>query len=81
MNSELPGGARLVAVRALERPFDKFPLEVSNGFIKKNATFYHLSDECFQLVFHGRTLRTKAPRMALGKMPRTQSSVRPVRRS
>lgn len=57
VNAENFGGARLIAVRAVQNTLDEALFELAHGFIKKNAAFHHLVDEPFQLVFHDGTLR------------------------
>ena len=60
MDTEEFGGARLIAVGALERLLDEFFLELDDGFLEKDTAFHHHSDERFQLIFHDSTLRATA---------------------
>jgi hypothetical protein len=57
MNTKDFGGARLVAIGAVQNALDEALLEFADGFIKQDSAFYHLIDEPFQLIFHSGTLR------------------------
>ena len=59
VNSEQPSGAGLVAARPVQHAFDELLFEFVDGLIKLDSTFHHLPDEGLQLIFQGRTLRTR----------------------
>ena len=53
-------GAGLIAVGALEGALDEFLFEFVDGFAEQDAALDHLTDEGFELFFHGRTLHGDA---------------------
>lgn len=53
MNAEDSGGLGLIAAAAVENLFDEPFLELRARFLKNDAAIHHLTDERFQLVFHG----------------------------
>ena len=57
MNAKDFGGARLVAVGAVQNALDETLFEFADGFIKQNPALHHLVDEPFQLILHDDTLR------------------------
>ena len=59
MNSEQSGSARLVAAGPVQDALDELLLEFIDSFIKLDSTFHHLPDKGLQLIFQGRTLRTR----------------------
>ncbi len=59
VNPEQACGARLVATGPVQHAFDEFLFELVDGFIKMNSALHHLPDQCFQLILHRRTLRTR----------------------
>jgi hypothetical protein len=59
VDSEQACGARLVAARPVQHAFDELLFEFVDGLVKLDPAFHHLPDQGFQLIFHGRTLRTK----------------------
>src|ERR1700730_11768696 len=58
VNSQKFGGPALIAVGALQNSFDEAFFEFTDGFIKQNSTFHHLSHKTTQLHSHVRTPRT-----------------------
>src|SRR5713226_2424716 len=67
-----PGGARLVAVRAVQHALDEFLLELGDGLVEQDPAFHHLADQRLELVFHGRTLRKNK----VGSLPGSVKRVR-----
>ena len=59
VNPEKARCARLVTTGPVQRSLDTFLFEFVDGFAKVNSALHHLPDQGFQLIFHGRTLRTK----------------------
>ena len=59
VNSEQSRSARLIAAGAVQDAFDELLLEFIDSFIKLDSTFHHLPDKGLQLIFQGRTLRTR----------------------
>jgi hypothetical protein len=57
VNPQKFGGPALIAVSSLQNPLDKAFFEFTDGFIKQNSAFHHLSHKAFQLISHVRTLR------------------------
>ncbi len=53
-------GAGLIAVGALEGALDEFLFEFVDSFAEQYAALDHLTDEGFELFFHGRTLHGDA---------------------
>jgi len=51
VNSQQARGSRLIAPRPVQNPLDEFLFKFVDRLIKMNATFHHLSDQCFQLIF------------------------------
>jgi len=49
----------LIAVGAFQHSLDEPFFEFTDGLIKEDAAFHHLSHKPFQLVSHIRTLRSK----------------------
>jgi hypothetical protein len=56
MHSKLARGSALVALILLKNGEDKALLKFAHAFGVKDVAFVHLQDECFQLIFHGRSL-------------------------
>ena len=54
------GGARLIAVGAIEDALDEFFLELGDGFLEKDFALDHPSHQSFELIFHDDTLRKAA---------------------
>jgi hypothetical protein len=59
VNSEQSCSARLVAAGPVQNALNEFLLEFVDGLIKLDSTLHHLPDKGLQLVFQGRTLRTR----------------------
>ncbi len=59
VNSEQACGARLVAAGPVQDALDEFLFEFVDGLIKLDSTLHHLPDQGLQLIFQGRTLRTR----------------------
>jgi len=57
VDSQKLGGPALIAVGSLQNPLDEAFFEFTDGFIKQNSAFHHLSHKAFQLISHVRTLR------------------------
>ncbi len=57
VNSEKPCGARLIAARPVQDPFDELLFKFVDGLIKLYSTLHHLRDKGLQLIFQGCTLR------------------------
>jgi len=62
VNSEQPSGARLIAVEAVQHALDKFLFKFVDGFIEMDPALHHLANQCFQLLLHRSTLRTRVVR-------------------
>src|SRR5712675_1637462 len=56
MHPQLAGGAALVALIFLQNGQDESLLEFAHTLRIENVALVHLQDECFQLIFHGRSL-------------------------
>jgi hypothetical protein len=59
VNSQQSCSARLVAARPVQDALDELLLEFIDSLIKLDSTFHHLPDKGLQLIFQGRTLRTR----------------------
>ncbi len=59
VNSEQSRSARLVAAGPVQDALDELLLKFIDSFIKLDSTFHHLPDKGLQLIFQGRTLRTR----------------------
>jgi hypothetical protein len=59
VNSQQSCSARLVAARPVQDALDELLLEFVDCLIKLDSTFHHLPDKGLQLIFQGRTLRTR----------------------
>ena len=57
VDAEYFGGARLVAVGAVQNALDETFFKFANSLVKQDSPLDHLSDEPFQLIFHDGTLR------------------------
>jgi hypothetical protein len=59
VNAKNFGGARLIAVGAVQDALDKALFKFPYSLVKKDAALHHLIDEPFQLIFHDDTLRSE----------------------
>jgi hypothetical protein len=57
VNAEDLGGARLVAVGAVEDALDEALLELFHSLIEQDAPVYHLGHKSLKLISHDGTLR------------------------
>ena len=60
VNSEQARGSRLIPAGPVQDTFDEFLFKFVDGLVKLNATFHHLPDKSFQLIFQGCTLRARS---------------------
>jgi hypothetical protein len=58
MNAQQPGSARLIAVRPIQNPLDKFLFKFIHCFIEMDPTLDHQANQRFELILHRSTLRT-----------------------
>jgi len=59
VNSEHFCRPALIPLRALQSALDKALFKFPDCFLEQNPSFYHLTDEPFQLIFHDSTLRLR----------------------
>lgn len=61
VNSQSARGAALIAFHMIHNALDETALEFPERFLEQDATFHHLPDKDFQLIFHDYILRSAAP--------------------
>lgn len=61
VHAQDPRRARLVAIGAVEHTLDELFLKFADRLLEEDTAVHHLSDEGFELIFQGRTLRKDAP--------------------
>src|SRR6266567_1940694 len=59
VNSEHFCRPALISLRTLQSALDKALFKFPDCFLEQNPSFYHLTDEPFQLIFHDSTLRLR----------------------
>jgi hypothetical protein len=57
VDAEYVRGARAIAVNAVQNAFYEALLKLSNGLVKEDAMFYHLTHKPFQLILQFGTLQ------------------------